>query len=406
MYGRNIHYSGEGCGGILAGSLGANVHKGFARSSKKIAGHLCAVLQYREHSVQQNLERASRWVIRSGIQEPCGGVARYYRTDVKQNLPISTEITGYTVGTLLYLCAAAKEPEYSERALAGARFLTRQAWDGHAMPFEIEPERSGYTYFFDCGIILSNLLAAWRATRDGEFFDVAKALGTAMAADFASDRGDYHPILRLPGKQPVERDAMRWSRSPGCYQLKAAMGWWDLAEETGDDRFREPYDRMLESALRSYGSFLPGHPDACKVVDRLHAFLYFLEGLLPRAGEKCCAAALGDGIQKVSRYLAETASEFERADVYAQLLRIRIYADWLGASPLDREAAELEAAELASFQAESDDPREDGGFYFGRRGGAFLPFVNPVSTAFGLQALALWDRRLNDCPPVHWRTLI
>jgi hypothetical protein len=184
------------------------------------------------------------------------------------------------------------------------------------------------------------------------------------------------------------------------------MGWWSLAEDTGDARFRIAYDRLLEGALKSYGSFLPGHPDPCKVVDRLHAFLYFLEGLLPSADEKRCAAALCEGIRRVAHYLAATASEFERADVYAQLLRVRVYADWVGALPLDREAARYEAAQLASFQAESDDPREDGGFYFGRKAGAYLPFVNPVSTAFGAQALALWERHSNGCPPAHWRALI
>ena len=356
--------------------------------------------------VAQLLERASCWLIQSGIQEPCGGVARYYRTDLQCNLPVSTEITGYAVSTFLYLSALTKLREYDEQALAAARFLTRQAWNGQSMPFEMERDQSQFTYFFDCGIIVNGLLAAWRATREQEFLDVARALGMAMGADFASDRGDYHPILKLPGKVPVERDSMRWSRSAGCYQLKAAMGLWSLAEETGDPRFREPYDRILESTLGNYGSFLPGHPDPCKVVDRLHAFLYFLEGLLPRAAEKRCAAALCDGIRQVTHYVAETASEFERSDVYAQLLRIRIYADWAGAAPLDRRAAEHESAILAGFQAESDDPREDGGFYFGRKAGMYLPYVNPVSTAFGLQALALWERHSNGCPPTHWRALI
>jgi hypothetical protein len=356
--------------------------------------------------VANTLERASRWMLRSGIQEPSGGVARYYRTDLRRNLPVSTEITGYAVGTLLHLSAATRQREYLEQALTAARFLTRQAWDGQSMPFEIEPEQRRYTYFFDCGIIVSSLLAAWRATRQHEFLDVAKALGAAMAADFASDRGDYHPILKLPGKVPVERDGTRWSRSAGCYQLKAAMACWDLAAETGDARQREPYDRILEGALRNYGAFLPGHTDPCKVVDRLHAFLYFLEGLLPLASEKRCAAALCDGMRRVSHHLAETASVFERADVYAQLLRVRIYADWAGAVPLDREAAEQEVATLAQFQAESDDPREDGGFYFGRKAGAWLPYINPVSTAFGLQAMALWERHAGGCPPTHWRALI
>jgi hypothetical protein len=187
-----------------------------------------------------------------------------------------------------------------------------------------------------------------------------------------------------------------------------------LFEVTGAGIFREKYERLLENALRSYASFLPGHSDPLKVVDRLHAFLYFLEGMLPKAGEpevspgntERCRAALCDGIHRVASHLGQTASEFERSDVYAQLLRIRVFADGMGIIPLDEAAAEREASILAGFQAVSDDRRIDGGFYFGRKGGAWLPYVNPVSTAFAAQALALWQRRREGEAPADWVELI
>jgi hypothetical protein len=47
---------------------------------------------------------------------------------------------------------------------------------------------------------------------------------------------------------------------------------------------------------------------------------------------------------------------------------------------------------VAGFQASSQDARIGGGFYFGRKGRGGLPFVNPVSSAFALQALALWEQ--------------
>jgi hypothetical protein len=65
--------------------------------------------------------------------------------------------------------------------------------------------------------------------------------------------------------------------------------------------------------------------------------------------------------------------------------------------PLDQTAAAHEAERAASFQIAHDasgDPRLDGGFLFGRAEGADLPFVNPVSTAFCVQALALWKDRV------------
>lgn len=338
------------------------------------------------------LSRAGEWFLRSGIHETNGGVARYYRADLQRNQPVSTEITGYAVIALVYLHSVTKDERYLDRALAGARFLARTAWDAasQTMPFEIDPR--AFTYFFDCGIVVRGLLAAWRASGTDEFLDVAAALGRSMARDFTSPHNDgLHPVLSLPDKRPLPRDPLRWSRSSGCYQLKAAMAWWDLAEATGDAQFREPYECALAHSLQTSSVFLPGHPEKPKVMDRLHAYLYFLEGLLPRADDGQCAAALCTGIRSVARHLRDIAPEFERSDVYAQLLRIRLYADWAGVAPLDRDAARFEADRLALFQAADSDPRIDGGYRFGRRGDAWSPHVSPVSTAFALQALALWE---------------
>jgi len=338
------------------------------------------------------ISRAGAWLLHSGIQEADGGVARYFRADLGCNLPVSTEITGYALSALVYLHSVTAEAAYLERAISTGRFLTRTAWNAQAaaLPFELDPP--GYTYFFDCGIVVRGLLAAWRATEDSEYLSTAAAIGRAMAADFKSPNGSLHPILYLPSKTAVTCDDGRWSRSPGCYQLKSAMAWWELAEATGDDSFREFYIEALESALAMWRNFLPG-PPGLYLMDRLHAFLYFLEGLLPVVSDSCCAATLAEGIRRTTLYVAELAPEFARSDVYAQLLRIRLYADWCGVAAFDRRAAESEFRQLAEFQAPS------GGFYFGRRDGAMLPHLNPVSTVFAIQALHLWDSATSGASP-------
>jgi hypothetical protein len=254
--------------------------------------------------------------------------------------------------------------------------------------------------------VVRGLLAVWRATGEQEFLDAAVAVGDSMARDFASSAGDFHPILALPSKTPVTRDPLRWSRTATCYQLKSAMAWWDLFEATGETRFTEPYERVLAASLRTYADFLPGHAERPKVMDRLHAFCYFLEGLLPRAAEARCAAVLRDGIGRAACHLRAIAPEFERCDVYAQLLRARLYADWLGAVPLDRPAAESEAAQLASFQAADADPRINGGYWFGRKRAEPLPFINPVSAAFATQALELWETSRAGGAQAHRHLLI
>jgi len=337
------------------------------------------------------LTRAGEWFLQSGIQEPNGGVARYYRTDCSRNNAVSTEITGYAISSFVFLHLHTCDSRYLDAARRSADFLlcaASPAADG-LIPFETAP--ADFAYFFDCGIMVRGLLAAWRALDNPAYLDRAVSLGRAMARDFLSPAGDFHPILDLRTGHPLPRDAARWSRSTGCYQLKSAMAWSDLAEATGDTSFLEPYERLLEASLAGCDSFLPGHPDRLQVMDRLHAFAYFLEGLLPRVSEHRISAVLGDGIARLTRHLRDIAPQFERSDVYAQLLRLRLFADSAAALPLDRQAASFEAQQLAGFQASVADPRIDGGFYFGRKSGDPLPFINPVSAAFALQALALWD---------------
>jgi hypothetical protein len=345
------------------------------------------------------LPRTGEWFLRSGIQQIDGGVARYYLVDDCRNLPASTEITGYAASTFVYLHSVTKDVRYLDRAITAARFLAL-AWDSGSgtMPFEIEP--AGFTYFFDCGIVVRGLLSVWRVTGQQEFLKLAVRTGESMMRDFASPTGDFHPILALPDRTPLARDPDRWSRTATCYQLKSAMAWCDLFDATNDSRFIEPYERVLEASLRTFADFLPGHSERPKVMDRLHAFCYFLEGLLPRAMDSRCAAALREGIGLCAGHLRDIAPEFERSDVYAQLLRLRVYADWLGVLPIDCAAAECEAAQLASFQAVELDGREDrinGGYWFGRRKGERLPFINPVSAAFACQALELWESRRSGC---------
>jgi hypothetical protein len=333
------------------------------------------------------LDRAGRWLLASGIQDERGGVARYYRSDLRQNLPVSSEITGYAVSAYVYLHRLTGDAVYLDRGVKTARFLTREVWNesAAAFPFEPDPTREQLNYFFDAGIIGRGLAAIWRATGDHEFLSAAMACGRGMLRDFVNTR-DVDPILTLPGKRPVARDE-RWSRNPGCYQLKAAMAWFELAEISGDEELRAAYERVLAWSLATYGPFLPGHSEAAKVMDRLHAYLYFLEGLLPALEHKACAAALCDGIRRVAGCLREIRENFERCDVYSQLLRLRMLAELAGITPLERAAAEEEIETLRLYQ------QAHGGFGFGRRNGEPLPFDNPVSTVFGMQALAMWEQR-------------
>lgn len=329
------------------------------------------------------LDQASCWFLHSGIQERSGGVARYYRADRAQNAPVSAEITGYVVSTLFYLHTLAGRSAELDGALRAARYLAREAWDSSASTFPFEPG-SSRAYFFDIGIIIRGLLSAWRATGEEEFRTRAHEAALSLAFDFLGD-GVFHPIISLPDKQPVPYD-QRWSRTPGCYQLKSALAWRDL----GDEHAAPLFDSVLAYSLSTHDSFLRGEPDHEKLMDRLHAYCYFLEALLAVADREEPRRVLVQGIDRVAAMRREIAPRFERSDVCAQLLRLRLIAHHLYALPLDENAASEEAHRTASYQADSPDPRLRGAFWFGMRSGEMLRFANPVSAAFGVQALVLW----------------
>lgn len=360
-------------------------------------------------AVPEMLRRSGEWYLNSGIQEDSGGIARYYRIDLSRNNAISTEITGYGVSALCYLHDVTGNEACLAAALRAGRFLTQRAFDEKLglFPFEWPPNADGSippAYFFDCGIIVRGLLKLYRASGEREFFHVARACGHAMAARF-EHAGNYAPILHLPECRPVEYGGS-WSNNPGCYQLKSALCWLELFDETGERAFRSYYETALGRALENAPTFLPGTSERLRVMDRLHAFSYFLEALLPVGSRPECRQALADGIERVSHYLRALRPEFARSDVYAQLLRVRLYADRERFVPLDEVKAQDEAAAIPAYQYSDPEARLDGGFSFAVRNGSHMPYANPVSTAFCLQAMAQWDRRQAGRFDDSWKVLI
>ncbi|HEX4275203.1 MAG TPA: hypothetical protein VHZ74_07615 [Bryobacteraceae bacterium] len=337
-----------------------------------------------------SLASAGRWLLHSGIQEPSGGFARFYNLETGKNKPVSTEITGYAASALVWLFQTTKDEEYLQRARETSRFLMA-AWDDESQTFPFEypspsAESEHLSYFFDSGIIIRGLLAVWREIGDDQLLDLATRAAQGMLVDFRA-ANDFHPILALPSKTPLPRTS-QWSRASGCYQLKAARAWWDLAEITGDTTLRAAYLEFVERSLATHGTLLAAAACPHETMDRLHPCCYFLEGLLPQLERTEHAQVYLEYIASISYLLREIANDFVRSDVYAQILRARLYA--AAVIPVDGTAAGQEAEELAAFQARSDDPRINGGFYFGRRNGSTSPQVNPVSTVFAIQALETW----------------
>jgi hypothetical protein len=333
-------------------------------------------------------------------------VARYYHSAEARNARVSTEITGYAASACAWLHGVTGDEGCLEGASRAGRFLRDHAWDAvsGAVPFEWSMNGdlpAHHAYFFDTGIIARGLLHVHDLTRDPSLLEAA--IRAAAALRLFLNAGDIHPILELPSLTPTPRDA-RWSRSSACYQLKSALAALQIHERTGDSQALETYEFALNLALKGHEEFPEGESPRDRVMDRLHAYCYFLEGLLPRAHQPAIAAVLAGAIRRTGVLLREIRPSFERSDVCAQLLRLRLFA--APQVPLDRERAGEEAAWAASHQIESEDPRVDGAFNFGCRQGAALPFANPVSTAFCAQALAAWRDYQQTGRTFDWHELI
>lgn len=310
-------------------------------------------------------------------------MARYYLSDQGANLPVSSEITGYGASALAYFYQRTGETAYLQAAVRNARFLAGPAWDAANNTYPFEPG-SDRAYFFDIGIIARGLMAVSRIAAEPLFAQRAQEAAISLGFDFLGDSA-FYTVIGLPDKQPLPEEP-RWSRKPGCFQLKSALIWREIGGEHGDRMFHV----ALAMALATHETFLVD-PDEEKMMDRLHAYCYFLEALLSATDQPEARAALAWGIDRAGALLRQIAPVFERSDVNAQLLRVRLIAHHTGVVNLDAAAAAEEAAQTAAFQTESSDPRTNGGFWFGRKGDSILPFSNPVSTAFCAQALALWD---------------
>src|SRR5271165_3508875 len=121
------------------------------------------------------MARAGSWFLHSGIQEPSGGVARFYFAEFHKSNPVSTEITGYAASALVFLYETTGEERYLESARRMVNFLCEHAWDARLQTFPFEHPYSSTAYFFDCGIIVRGLLAVWKVTREYRLLEVATA---------------------------------------------------------------------------------------------------------------------------------------------------------------------------------------------------------------------------------------
>ncbi len=314
---------------------------------------------------------AAGWLLDSGICRPGFGVAEEYRRNRREYAPTSKRATAYYVSSLIWLFETHGETRYIDRALTAAQYLSRIAPGASIVPFRDRLATNDQTAderLDESCVIIRALLRSWETSHHSEFL--------SRAIDCAES------MRRVVGDCP----------------LTAAHAWLELAEITGNSRWRQLYDRSFENGLDtrsvSFGS-------RAAVIDNCR----FLEALLPsivppshHSSEALSVfrrvfALTSDWLQ--TRYEAAGFDSAISTELCARLLRLRLYASAWGLVRLDEELAQQEAGFIADVQATDHDPRNRGGFYNGRRSGVIEAAVGLTATVTGMQALALWQQFQN-----------
>lgn len=351
-----------------------------------------------------------RWLSISGIQHESGGVSGFFNTDTRGYLPVSTPATAHYVDSQLWSRRFTRGVLPAPAVRAG-QFLVEHVFDSArelfaAAPKGTEDESVGLAYFVDCGVALRSLVHLSDATNDQGYLEYAERCGLAMHSRMNTVDGAFFPLYDLEADRAYE-ELGEWSGEMAVPQLKAGLAFLELYKATGRGEFEHDAEALRKWCLKRHESFLGGEVDDVKVVEQLHGYCDFLDGLLPGVAlDTDSARVLQFGLLRVENLLDDIGDEYQRCDVMAQLLRLRMYADKLGVMELEYTRAEKEAATIAEFQVQSTDPRTDGGFVHARKRGQNLPQLDPTATALALQALEMWDQTEEGGLRDDWEVLV
>ena len=289
---------------------------------------------------------------------------------------------------------------------------TRMKTGGFRCLVPLAPSRFDYKrdliYAFDCGVILSGLVNAYRATGAPKYLAAAVTVADWMLRELQDERGAFKPAYNAATGELPYSDA-EWSLCSGSYHTKVAMGLINLFDVTRQSRYSRAATKICDFALRFQnpdGRFItfPGEGGT-----NSHPHAYSAEGLWvvgkylgcedylmasARATEWLFSVQSPDGIIPRHWHNGEPVYN-ERVDVLSQALRLaEIHLRDRRIDPALEPKLEMLVPIILRNQSQSEDLRARGAFYFGRlSNGEIVRHANVWVSAFAAQALILRSDR-------------
>lgn len=132
---------------------------------------------------EQRLQAALNWIKRAYAATSDGGISKGYDLLRGHWSPSYPETTGYTIPTLLNLADFFEQGELRDMAFALADFLLNQATpDGGVVHWSAGSDTEPYPIVFDTGQVMFGWVAAYEASNNPVYLEVATRAGDWLAS--------------------------------------------------------------------------------------------------------------------------------------------------------------------------------------------------------------------------------
>ena len=365
---------------------------------------------------------AKEWLLHSGIQNiegsNTGGFNAWFELDQKSYSYAYSEITGYGITTLLYLEDHFEgEQNFLAGAVSAAEWLmthaihpcggvkTRDYYhateESHLYSFD-----SDNIYAFDNGMVLYGIVNLYKRTGEKKYLDFARYIAEFLIKDMLKEDGLFFAVFNVSNGTRQD-DPWKWSSQSGSYHAKLALGFTDLFDVTGEEKYKEIVLRLCRKCItfqEGSGRFITSRADN---TTHLHPHCYSAEGLMYAGAyfgedefiESATHATtwifdnqLPDGgIPK--KFTGKEFMNYYRSDILAQSLRLGLLMGVM--DKIDETYFTYFddlRKKLIDFQYMEENDQAGGFFYGTTLDGSEKQHLNSWCTMFAVQALIMYDR--------------
>ena len=241
------------------------------------------------------IDQMLAWLKHSSVQHARGvdrgGIHAWIDTNTSERAYLFTEVTGYYATLASHICRAKRDPAWRAIAFAAGDWIAGVALQSSGLlktrklngtntvndPFCFD---KNLTVLFDNCMAGYGLMNLHSLSGESRYLEIAITIADACIDTFFDKQNKLQqPIYDLKKGQLLAPEN-HWSRHGGSFHLKCALFFATLAQVSGNDRYIDIVNSLIDLALESRqsdGRFVT-HPDVG--LTHLHPHIYTVEGLL------------------------------------------------------------------------------------------------------------------------------